>query len=50
MKIIYKNRNDFLKSLTEAGASESEINILKKIYSLKVQRKNIKIIFNDSKV
>ena len=45
MKIIYVNRDDFKKELIGAGAKESEINILKYLYSLNLTKENIKIIF-----
>lgn len=50
MEIVKVNRQDFEKALLEAGAKETQIDILKYVYSIKLNNKNISIIFNDSEV
>ena len=50
MEIAKVNKQDFQKALFEAGAKETEIDILKNIYSIKFINKNLNIIFTTSEV
>ena len=50
MEIVKVNKEEFQKVLLEAGANETEINILKYINNIKFINKNINIVFTDSEV
>lgn len=50
MEIAKVNRQDFQRALLEAGVKETKIGILKYVYSIELNNKNITITFNDSEV
>lgn len=50
MKIIYINRTALIKKIIEAGESEKVINILKHIYSIKLNNKYLEIRLIDGEM
>lgn len=50
MEIVKVNKQDFQKVLLEAGAKETEMDILKYVYSIKFIYKNLNIILTTSEV
>lgn len=50
MEIVKVNKQDFQKVLLEARAKETEMGILKYVYSIKFINKNLNIILTTSEV